>query len=90
MRITASQSFDRPIIALLQLLITVLLLVIGVRAGLGVAWYAGVALATLLFVHQQRLIRNRERQACFRAFLSNNVYGGIVFAGLVIDTLPGV
>lgn len=82
--------FDRPIIALLQLLMTVLLLVIGVRAGLGVAWYAGVALATLLFVHQQRLIRNRERQACFRAFLSNNVYGGIVFAGLVIDTLPGV
>ena len=81
---------DRLMIALLQGLMTVLLLVIGWRAGLGPAWYVGVVVATGLFIHQQRLIRDRRRAECFRAFLNNNIYGGVVFAGLFLDTLPGV
>ena len=79
---------DRLMIGVLMVLMTLLLVVIGGQAGLGVAWYAGVAVASLLFVHQQRLIRERRREDCFRAFLNNNIYGGIVFAGLVVDTLP--
>jgi 4-hydroxybenzoate polyprenyltransferase len=76
---------DRLIIGLLQALMTAALLLIGARAGLGPAYYGAVAIATLLFLWQQWLIRDRDRDGCFRAFLNNNVYGGIVFVGIVLD-----
>ena len=48
----------------------------------------GAALgAAVLFVYQQRLIRERQREACFQAFLNNNYVGALVFAGLVLDYL---
>ena len=76
---------DRLIIGLLQAVMTLLLVLIGWQAQLGAVYFAGVALATPLFVYQQWLIRHRDRQDCFRAFLNNNIYGGIVFAGLALD-----
>ena len=41
----------------------------------------------LLFAYQQWLIRDRERGPCFKAFLNNNFFGLVVFAGLVADLL---
>jgi 4-hydroxybenzoate polyprenyltransferase len=76
---------DRLIIGLLQAVMTFLLVLIGWQAQLGAVYFAGVALATPLFVYQQWLIRHRDRQGCFRAFLNNNIYGGIIFAGLALD-----
>ena len=76
---------DRLIIGLLQAVMTFLLVLIGWQAQLGAVYFAGVALATPLFVYQQGLIRHRDRQDCFRAFLNNNIYGGIIFAGLALD-----
>ncbi|MEX0421956.1 4-hydroxybenzoate octaprenyltransferase [Spiribacter pallidus] len=76
---------DRLIIGLLQAVMTFLLVMMGWQAQLGAVYFAGVALATPLFVYQQWLIRHRDRQGCFRAFLNNNIYGGIVFAGLALD-----
>lgn len=76
---------DRLIIGLLQGLMTLTLLFIGLQAELGLAYYAGVFLATLLFVYQQRLIRERSREGCFQAFLNNNVYGGVVFVGILLS-----
>jgi hypothetical protein len=38
-----------------------------------------------LFAWQLWLIRNRDRNACFRAFLNNNHFGLMVFAGVVLS-----
>jgi 4-hydroxybenzoate polyprenyltransferase len=38
-------------------------------------------------VHQQVLIRDREPDRCFRAFLNNNLFGLVVFAGIALDYL---
>ncbi|MDN3516921.1 4-hydroxybenzoate octaprenyltransferase [Aquisalimonas lutea] len=76
---------DRLMIGLLQVLMTFTLLLVGLRAELGAAYYVMLALATLLFVYQQWLIRDRSREGCFQAFLNNNVYGGVVFVGIVLD-----
>ena len=76
---------DRLIIGVLQAIMTVVLVVVGLRAGLGEPYYWGVGLAGLLFIYQQILIRERRREDCFRAFLNNNVYGGVVFVGLLLD-----
>lgn len=75
---------DRMIIGILQAAMTLLLIVIGAVNALGVAYYGGVIAAALLFAHQQWLIRDRDREGCFRAFLNNNIYGGVVFVGLVL------
>ena len=61
------------------------LILVGRQAGLGIVYYATVALSALLFVHQQHLIRDREPAACFKAFLNNNWVGALVFAGIVAD-----
>lgn len=74
---------DRAMIALLQMLLTLLLAVIGWRAGLGPSYLVALVIASSLFVRQQWLIRDRSREGSFRAFLNNNIYGGVVFAGIV-------
>lgn len=77
--------WDRWIIGLLQLLMLAQLIGIGLAAGRG-GWYLlGLAGAAALAGYQQYLIRERERQACFLAFLNNNYYGMLVFLGLVLD-----
>ena len=75
---------DRLIIGVMQALVLAGLLALGLLRGLGVPYYAGLALGTLLFAWQQWLIRKRERDACFRAFLNNNLFGLAVFAGVAL------
>ena len=78
---------DRAVIGLCQAGVLALLLLVGERAGLG-GWYlAGVAVAGALAVWQQVLIRDREPQACFRAFLNNNLFGLAIFGGIALHYL---
>ena len=76
---------DRRIIGVIQLMLLVCLLMIGHQAGLGPYYYAGVLAAGGLAVYQQYLIRYRDREGCFRAFLNNNWFGAAVFAGMLLD-----
>jgi 4-hydroxybenzoate polyprenyltransferase len=78
---------DRLIIGLLQALMIALLLVAGILAARGTAFYLGVAVGAALFGYQQWLIREREPRRCFDAFLDNNRFGMAVFAGLLADYL---
>jgi 4-hydroxybenzoate polyprenyltransferase len=77
--------WDRLVIGLLQILMLALLLWIGHGAGRG-GWYlGGLGVAAAFALYQQWLIRDRESQACFTAFLNNNYFGMAVFVGLVLD-----
>ena len=78
-------SADRFFVGASQLAVLAALVLAGRPAGLGALYYAAVALSALLFLHQQWLIRDREPAACFKAFLSNNRVGAVVFAGIVVD-----
>ena len=78
---------DREIMAGLQLIIIALLIVIGQMQQLGVFYYAGVAIAFGLSVYQQKLIFNRDKALCFKAFLNSNYFGLAVFVGLALDYL---
>lgn len=76
---------DRHIIAVLQMMTLVTLYLVGniLRAG---AWYhAGLTAAALFFIYQLWLIRARNRESCFRAFLNNNYVGMAVFIGLALE-----
>lgn len=76
---------DRLITAILQALALLALALAGVRFHLGLYWYAGLVAAAGLFGWQQWLIRRREPQACFQAFLNNHWVGAAIFAGLALD-----
>ncbi|PKM29762.1 MAG: 4-hydroxybenzoate octaprenyltransferase [Gammaproteobacteria bacterium HGW-Gammaproteobacteria-11] len=76
---------DRLIIGLLQGLALFCLLLVGSRFELGLYYYLGLLGMLLGFAWQQWLIREREAQACLRAFLSNHWAGLLVFAGLALD-----
>ncbi|MFM7065863.1 MAG: 4-hydroxybenzoate octaprenyltransferase [Gammaproteobacteria bacterium] len=76
---------DRLIIGLMQALTLVAWWLAGREAGLASPWwFGGLTAAALTFVHQQRLIRQREREGCFAAFLNNAWTGAFVFGGLLL------
>ena len=76
---------DRFITAVLQVMTLYSLFLIGQRFELGVYYKASLVVVLGLFVYQQLLIRYREPQACFKAFLNNNWVGMAVFVGIVVD-----
>jgi 4-hydroxybenzoate polyprenyltransferase len=58
---------------------------IGAHAGRGLIFEAGLAVAAFIAGYHLYLIRNRERHACFKAFLHNNWFGASIFVGLALD-----
>ena len=60
-------------------------LYVGWRENLGGWFLAGWCFALCCVWHHYRLIRDREREGCFRAFLHNNWLGAFLFAGIVLD-----
>jgi 4-hydroxybenzoate polyprenyltransferase len=82
---------DVFIVSLLQLLLLMALLLVGQAAEMGMWYLIGVGYAAVLMLYQHMLIRQREPSKCFRAFLNNNYFGGVIFAGIVLNyTFSGV
>ncbi|NOI16252.1 4-hydroxybenzoate octaprenyltransferase [Vibrio hepatarius] len=78
---------DKMIIGVLQLITLAMLIYLGIWYQLGASYYWSLLVAGALFVFQQHLIRHRERDLCFRAFLNNNYVGMIIAIGLLVAFL---
>jgi 4-hydroxybenzoate polyprenyltransferase len=46
-------------------------------------FYLSLAAAALLFAWQQWQVRDRERDACFKAFLNNHWVGLVIMLGVI-------
>ncbi|HDS3819619.1 TPA: 4-hydroxybenzoate octaprenyltransferase [Morganella morganii] len=79
--------FDKIIIGILQLVMILMLLWIGLMVNLSGIFYWSLLLAGALFVYQQRLMADRERDPCFQAFMNNNYVGFILFLGMLVSYL---
>jgi len=78
-------DLDKAFVSGLQLLLLLGLILIGHSAGRG-AWYlGGVGGAAVFMLFQQYLIRDRQPERCFAAFLNNAWLGLSVLVGLVVD-----
>ncbi len=64
-----------------------MLFAIGRFIGLGWPYWLGLTAAAAIALYHYTLIRHRERDKCFKAFLHNNWFGATVFAGLAADYL---
>jgi 4-hydroxybenzoate polyprenyltransferase len=62
-----------------------LLAVAGQMVGLGRVYYTGLSVGAGIVLYHYALIKNRNRDECFKAFLHNNWFGAAVFAGIALD-----
>ena len=76
---------DRHIIAALQGLTLLSLYLAGRLLNMGGWYYAGLIAGALFFLRHLWMIRNRDRDACFRAFLDNHYFGMSVFIGILLN-----
>ena len=76
---------DRHIIAVLQIMTLLSLYLVGGIIHMGYWYDAGLWAGAAFFVYQLWLIRGRDREACFRAFLNNNYFGMAVFIGMALE-----
>jgi len=80
-------SYIKLVVGLLQITVLFLLGLIGNLFDLGSIYYLSILASAIFFLRQQFLIRNKEPEACLRAFLENNYIGGIIFLGIVLNHL---
>jgi len=80
-------QYDRLMIAISHVIALLLLYWVGEQVGLGWWYQIGLVIAAGLAIYQQILIKDRDKAKCFRAFLDNNRFGMVVFAGLFLDYL---
>lgn len=58
---------------------------IGAWLKLGLYYYLGLAVALGIAAYHYTLIRSREREKCFKAFIHNNWFGAAVFGGILLN-----
>lgn len=84
---TSAITFGRLDVAIVMASYAIFLAVwtaIGIAAGLGFALYLGIAIAAAQALWHWRLIRERTREGCFKAFRLNHWLGFTVFAGIAV------
>ena len=76
-------QYDRLWIALLQISSLFLLVTASINLQLNWPMYLGLSIALVLFGYQHWLIRERDRAACFKAFLHNHYVGLAIALGII-------
>ena len=75
--------YDVMWIAVLQLVTLGCLGMVGLLLHLPIVYWVSLAVVCGMFMYHQRLLKDRERDACFRAFIHNHWAGLVVWLGLV-------
>ena len=76
---------DVAAVGAFQMVTVAMLLVLGLQAGLGFAWYLAIAVFAACLIRQQALIRQREREPYMTAFRNNAWAGLALFLGAATD-----
>ncbi len=80
-------ALDKTVIGLLQLSTLILLVYVGYLMSLSAIYYWFLLLASMLFVYQQHLLKDRLRDHCFKAFLNNNYVGLLICLGIGLSVV---
>ena len=83
-------SWDVAAVVASYVVMLALLCALGLHLGLKWPYYIGLAAAAGMMAWHWRLIRDRSRVGCFRAFMHNNWVGGVIFAGIALSYAPGI
>jgi 4-hydroxybenzoate polyprenyltransferase len=78
-------DMDKLIVGMLQGLMLFALYLVGTNMEFGYCYNAGLVGVAVFFTWQQWLIRNRQPEACFAAFLNNQYVGLSIFIGILLE-----
>ncbi|RUA05426.1 MAG: 4-hydroxybenzoate octaprenyltransferase [Gammaproteobacteria bacterium] len=76
-------KFDRIIIAILQLILMSILIAIGLVFVLKIGYFIMLFVVLVLMLYHQFLIKEHEKNDCFKAFLHNQYIGISVLLGVI-------
>lgn len=79
--------FDVAAVMLCYAVFIMMMVVLGVQAGWNAGYFVGLAVAAWIAVYHYTLIRGREREACFKAFLHNHWLGLAVFIATLLGAM---
>ncbi len=78
---------DVLIISIIQIVVLLIWILIGKLETFSYFYYIGLFSAALFAIYQHFLIRNRNPQKCFQAFLNNHYFGMVIFVGIALQYL---
>lgn len=76
---------DKRIVGFLQMMTLATLFTVGEMLAFGWPYQLSLVIVAGFFCYQQMIIAQRDRHACFRAFLNNHWVGLIIFLGIYIE-----
>ena len=76
-------KYDKLIIGIFQICLLFVFFKISEIFKLNIFYDISVILTAFLMIYHQKMIKNREKIACFQAFLHNNFIGMVIFAGIM-------
>ena len=79
-------DLDIVITHIIQGFMMLVLLLLGRKLELNMYYYFGLLASVILFVYQNKLLRSRNTDNYFKAFLNNNWVGMIIFIGIAVAT----
>jgi len=82
--------YDRFAVGVAHGMVLLLLIYVGIQTNRGSVYFFSLAGAAGLAIYQQWLIRSRDTEKCFRAFLNNNWFGLIIFLGIFWESFIGI
>ncbi|SMM98708.1 4-hydroxybenzoate polyprenyltransferase [uncultured Candidatus Thioglobus sp.] len=78
-------KYDKLIIGILQVCLLLVLIKVSKLFNLGDFYDISLVFSIILMIYHQNLIKNREKTACFHAFLHNNFIGLVILLGIALS-----
>ena len=80
-------KYDQIIITLLQILLIFIFILIGNSFNLGLIYDFSLVIISLFMIYHQFLLKKRQKEEYFKAFLNNNFIGMIAFLGIFLSVM---
>ncbi len=80
-------KYDQIIITLLQILLIIVFVLIGNSFDLGLIYDFSLVIIAFFMIYHQFLLKKRQKEEYFKAFINNNFIGMTVFLGIFLSVV---
>ena len=80
-------KYDQIIITLLQILLIIVFVLIGNTFDLGLIYDFSLVIIAFFMIYHQFLLKKRQKEEYFKAFINNNFIGMTVFLGIFLSVV---
>jgi len=81
------EKYDQIFITFLQILLIIVFVVIGNLFNLGPIYYFSLVIILIFMIYHQFLMKKRQKELFFKAFLNNNFIGMTAFIGIFLSVV---